>query len=119
MTATLRPRPADGPWHTREQAEIRYAGFCRAAKDGTSGPPGEQLLHPPGHLELCTMTDTLETLGVDLGRFDVEVLGRLAAALDPLAVAVVNSLFQRAAGDDYDQAVYVAAPRPRHLAPVP
>ena len=106
--------PADGPFGTREQAEIRFTRFCHAALTGRSGPPGEELVHPPGCLEYDTLADTLDTAGVELGEFDLEVLGQVAG-LGPLAAAVVNSLFQRAARDDYDPAVYIAIRPRRHL----
>ena len=104
MTATLRPRPTSGPWHTREQAEIRYAGYIGTASRGTFGPAS--------HYNLCMLIDTCELAG-ELGAHDVEVLRQLAE-LDTLTCAVVCSLIQRAAGDRYDQAVYIAVPRPRH-----
>jgi hypothetical protein len=121
MTRTARPpAPGDGPWHTRAHAAIRYAAFCRAAHARMSGPPGEQLQLHPGQLEYETLADTLQTAGVELGSYDAEVLGHLAATLDPLECAVVNSLIQRAAGDDYDPAVHVATGRrPRHLGIAP
>src|SRR5690242_2911479 len=102
-TITRIPPPSgDGPYGTAEQAQIRYAAFCRTAHRGLAGPPGEQLLFRLGQLEYETLADTLETVGVDLGEYDRDVLTRLAAAISPLDVAVVNSLFQRAAGDVYD-----------------
>lgn len=103
------PPTGDGPFGTAEQAQIRYAAFCRAAHARVAGPPGEELVFRPGQLEYETLIDTLETVGVDLGEHDRDVLGRLAAAIGPLAVAVLNSLFQRAAGDGDDPAVYVVA----------
>lgn len=104
MTAVLRPRPTDGPWHTREQASIRYAGYVDTASGGTFGPAS--------HFRLCMLIDTCELAG-ELGAYDVEVLRQLAE-LDTLTCAVLCSLMQRAAGDHYDQAVYIAVPRPRH-----
>ena len=113
----LEPLSTDGPFGTREQAEIRFTRFCHAALSGMSGPPGEQLVHPPGHLELCTLADTLDTAGVEVGEFDLEVLGQVAG-LGPLVAAVVNSLFQRCARDEYDPARYIAIRPRRHLWPV-
>ena len=89
---------SDPPLASRAEARIRFASYCRAARDGTFGPARQ--------LGLCTLTDTLYVLGAELGGFDVEVLEQLAA-LDPLTVATIASLFYRAAHDDYDQARYI------------
>ena len=32
MAARMQPPPGDGPWNTRAEAEIRYAGFRRARR---------------------------------------------------------------------------------------
>jgi hypothetical protein len=95
----------DGPFSTREQAQLRYGGYCNAA----SGPFG-----PGWRLNRDTLTDTLVTTGVELGGYDLQVLARVGALLGPLDCAVLNSLLQRAAGDTYDDTVHVvAAVRPR------
>jgi hypothetical protein len=99
-----------GPFGTRAEAQLRYAAFCHAAETGVSGPPGEQLVHAPRSLEYNTMIDTLETTGVELGGYDLEVLARLARLLSPLDCAVLNSLFQRAARDTYHETVHIVNP---------
>lgn len=105
MTAALRPRPTDGPWHTREQAEIRYSGYVATARGGRFGTAS--------HYNLCMLTDAAE-LGGQLGAYDVEILRQLAE-LDTITCAVVCSLIQRAAHDEYDQAAHVVTGhRPRH-----
>ena len=88
----------DGPFASRAEAQIRYAGYVRAA----SGQFG-----PAPRLNLATLSDTLDTVGVEIGAYDAEVLGRVAGLLGPLDCAVLNSLLQRAARDDYDQAVHI------------
>lgn len=100
MTSTLQPS-GDGPFGTIEQARIRYAGYARAA----AGQFGSAQ-----RFNLGMLTDVLVTTGVVLGDYDREVIGRLAEALDVVDCAVVNSLFQRAAGDTYDETVYVVNP---------
>lgn len=107
--------PEDGPFATCGEAQLRYAAFCRAALTGASGPPGEQLVHAPRQLEFDTMTDTLETVGVELGEYDLRVLARVAELLGPLDCAVVDSLFKRAARDTYDETVYIVRPGLRLL----
>ncbi len=120
MTAALRPRPTDGPWHTREQAEIRFAAEIKASRTGTAGPPGEQIILTPGQLEREMLFDLFDVVGVTLGDYDREVIARLARLLGPLDTFVVDSLFKRAARDDYDQAEYVVPwQRPRHLGVAP
>jgi hypothetical protein len=103
------PPAGDGPWHTREQAAARYAGFAAAAERGTSGAPGEQIVYEPGQLERETITDTLDTLiapadvlSGPLGEYDLAVVGKIAEALDPVDVAVLCSMICRAAHDTPD-----------------
>ena len=93
----------DPPLASRAEARIRFASYVRAARGGTFGPAS--------HLGLCTLTDTLDVLGVPLGGWDLAVLRQLAG-LDPLTVATIASLFYRAARDQYDQARYVVRPAP-------
>jgi hypothetical protein len=104
------PAPSgDGPFGTREQAEIRFAAFCRAALAGVSGAPGAELVFQVGELEYDTLAD-IDVLGIELGDYDRQVLGRIARMLDPIDCAVLNSLFLRAAHDQPDATVYVATP---------
>jgi hypothetical protein len=100
MTSILQPS-GDGPFGTAEQAHIRYAGYARAA----SGQFG-----PAPRYSRDMLTDTLDTIGVRLGDYDRDVVGRLGELLGVVDCAVVNSLFQRAAGDTYDETVYVVNP---------
>lgn len=93
----------DPPLTSRAQARIRFASYCTAAARGTFGPAS--------YLGYCTLTDTLDVLGADLGDYDRAVLRQLGG-LDPLTVAVLTSLFHRAAHDGYDPTRYVVRPAP-------
>jgi hypothetical protein len=101
---------SDGPFSTREQAEAEFAAFRDSAEHGRAGAPGEQLVFLPGQLEYDTITDTLETNGVELGAYDRQVIARLACLLGPLDCAVIDSLFKRAARDACDDTAYVVVP---------
>ena len=93
----------DPPLASRTQAQVRFAPYCRTARDGTFGPAS--------FVGYCTLTDTLTVLGVDLGNYDRAVLQQLGS-LDPLTVAVLASLFDRATGNGYDQTRYITRPVP-------
>ena len=92
----------DPPLASRAQAQVRFASYCRAARTGTFGPAG--------FLGYCSLVDTLDRY-VELGDFDRAVLQQLGS-LEPLTVAVLTSLFQRAAGDGYDRTRYFIPPLP-------
>lgn len=77
----------NGPFGSRAEARIRYAARVGAARSGMFGGVVD--------LNLIALTDTLEAAGVDLGSFDRTVLGQLAVVLDPVACAVLISLFER------------------------
>ena len=86
--------PADTPFRSREQAEHAFAGFRQAAERGG----GQHLAE--------ALTDTIETLiapaeplGEPLGEYDRAVIGKVAAALDPVDVEVLCSMIRRAAHD--------------------
>ncbi len=101
MTMTTLYPSGDGPFGTIGQAQIRYAGYTAAAR-GEFGPAARY--------NLGMLADTLDTAAVELGEFDLEVLARLAGVLGVVECAVLNSLIQRAAGDTYDDTVYVVSP---------
>lgn len=108
MTVTSLP-PDDGPFDSRAQASARFAPFRRTARSGTFGPG----------FAAQSLADTIDVFpGADLGRYDLEVIGRLAALLDVIDLAVVMSWIRRAAGDAPDETVYYARPRPPRLRPV-
>jgi len=87
--------------------QARYARYAETARRGTFGPAAD--------LGLCTLTDTLEVLGLPVDELERRALARLAAG-DPLIVAVVDDLLNRAARNDYDPARYaVPGPAARHL----
>ena len=91
--------------------QARYACYCYTARRGTFGPAAD--------LGLCTLTDTLEVLGLPVDELERRALARLAAG-DPLIVAVVDDLLNRAARNDYDPARYAVPGLPaRHLRAIP
>ena len=78
----------DGPFGSRTEARFRYASRIRAG----SGPLGSAR-----DLSRAALVDTLELAGVDLGRFDLEVIDQVTIVLDPVALAVLASLIERVA----------------------
>lgn len=74
---------------SRAEVRLRYAGLVRGARSGMAGGPVQHAFE--------ALVDTIEAAGVDLGTFDRTVLGQLAVLLDPVAVAVLVSLFERTA----------------------
>lgn len=90
--------------------QARYARYCNTARSGAFGPAA--------HLGLCTLTDTLDVLGLDVDELEQRALEQLAAG-DPLIVAVVDELLNRAARNPYDPVRYVATPSARHLRAIP
>ncbi len=98
--------PADSPFATREEAEHVFAGFRQAVERGTSGPPGEQLVFTRRQHLAGALADTIDVLiapddplSEPLGEYDLVVVGKVAAALDPVDVEVLNSMIRRAAHD--------------------
>jgi hypothetical protein len=89
--AAAATRPAeDGPFHDREQAEAMF---------------GRHRWPTASRLE--ALADTCDGLsGEQLGDYDRQVLGRLAALLDPVDVEVLCSLIRRAAHDHPDPSRY-------------
>jgi hypothetical protein len=108
----MRPAPAAepgeladlGPFRTRQEAEAHLTGWRSLM------PLASRHRHR-GNLE--TLTDAMDMLGVPLGDYDREILGQLAAQLDPLAVAVLVSLIRRAAHDVADRMCVVTFPHER------
>jgi hypothetical protein len=91
--------------------QARYARYSAIARSGTFGPAG--------HVNLCTLTDTLDVLGLPVDDLEQRALTQLAE-LDPIIVAVVDNLLNRAAANEYDPASYaVPGPAPRRLRAVP
>lgn len=74
---------------SRAEARLRHGAFVRGASSGMFGGPVQH--------NFDALVDTLDAAGVDLGRFDREVIGQLAVLLDPVACAVLVSLFERTA----------------------
>ncbi len=107
---SVTPLPSDdGPFDTRAQAAARFARFRRTARSGTFGP---------GFLA-DSLADTIDVFpGAGLGRYDLELIGRLAAMLDVIDLAVIMSWIRRAAGDEPDETTYYARPWPPRLRPV-
>ena len=98
--------PTDMPFRSREEAEHVFAGFRKAAERGTSGPPGEKLVFTRSQHLAEALADTLDVLispddvlSGPLGEYDLAVVGKVAAALDPVDVGVLNSMIRRAAHD--------------------
>jgi hypothetical protein len=94
-------QPSDnGPFHTRAQAEAEFAGFAAAALAGVGGTtPGEQITGTTQEWLANLLADALEARGEQLGAYDLEVIGRLAAMLDPVEACVVGSFMDRVAHD--------------------
>jgi hypothetical protein len=67
------------------------------ARSGTFGPAA--------HVNLCTLTDTLDVLGLDLYELEQRALAQLAE-LGPIVVAVLDDLLNRAASNAYDPVRY-------------
>ena len=108
MSVTSLP-PGDGPFDSRAQASARFAPFRRAVRRGTFGPG----------FAAQSLADTIDVFpGAELGRYDLELIGRLAGLLDVIDLAVVMSWIRRAAGDEPDPATYYVRPRPPRLRPV-
>ena len=87
----------DPPLASRAQAQARFGAYIAGARRGTFGPAS--------WLGYCSLTDSLDVLDVDLGHYDRVVLQQLGQ-LEPLTVAVLVSLFHRAAHDGYDPTRY-------------
>ena len=108
MSVTSLP-PDDGPFDSRAQASARFARFRRTARRGVFGPG----------FAAQSLADTIDVFpGAELGRYDLELIGRLAALLDAVDLAVIMSWIRRAAGDEADETVYYARPKPPRLRPV-
>jgi len=106
-----RDRRARPLYQLAADRQARYARYCDTARRGTFGPAA--------HFGLCTLTDALEVIGLPVDELERRALGRLAAG-DPLVVAVVTDLLNRAASCDYDPARYaVPAPPERRLRAIP
>ena len=80
----------DGPFGSRTEARFRYASRIRAGRSGVLGSTRD--------LNRAALVDVLELAGVDLGQFDLEVIGQAIIMLDDVALAVLVSLLERAAG---------------------
>lgn len=89
------PPPGDGPFATREQAEAAFAHFAQAAERTRSEPPGEQVVFSgrTGYA-VAYLTDTIG-YWAPLGAYDLDLIARLAAALDTVDVAVLASWIYR------------------------
>lgn len=86
--------PDYSPIRTRAEAEAAFAGFRDGPRGGITSTASEH--------KLDALVDTLETLiapADPLGEYDLAVIGKVAAALDPVDVEVLNSLIRRAAHD--------------------
>ena len=90
--------------------QARYARYRGAARSGMFGPPA--------HVNRCTLDDTLDVLGLDVDELERRALAQLAEG-DPLIVAVVDELLNRAARNPYDPARYAAVPPVRQLRVIP
>lgn len=84
------------PFGSRAEARIRYAARARAGRSGVLGSFTD--------LNRAALVDTFELAGVDLGRFDLDVIDQVTIVLDDVALAVLVSLIERVAD---------AAPIPR------
>jgi len=79
----------NGPFGSMAEARLRHGAFIRGTRSGMFGGPVQH--------SFDALADTLEASGVDLGTFDRQVLHQLAIELDPVAVATLVSLIERAA----------------------
>lgn len=76
------------PLDSRTEARLRHASFIRSARSGVFGGAVQH--------NFDALIDTFEASGADLGKFDIEVISQLAIQLDPVAVAALVSLVERA-----------------------
>jgi hypothetical protein len=88
------PPPENGPFQTREQAAAVFAAFAQAAETGTAGPPGEQLTFTGPQFLAESLTDAIE-MWATAGDYDRQLIGRLAARLDAVDIAVIMSWLYR------------------------
>ena len=67
---------------------------------GDTGRPGEEITYSLGQFLTDAITDTIESLGGQVGAYDRALITHLAGYLDPVEAATVCSWIRRAAGDE-------------------
>jgi hypothetical protein len=92
------PPPENGPFATRQQAELVFGVFRQAAETGRAGPPGEQLVYTTRGFLADALTDAIE-IRAELGDYDRQLIARLAGLLDAVDVGVLCSWLDRVTRD--------------------
>jgi hypothetical protein len=88
------PPPEAGPFQTREQASAVFGAFAQAAERGRSGPPGEELVFTKHQFLAESLADALEQWA-EVGEYDKQLIGVLAAHLDAVQIATIMSWLYR------------------------
>ena len=77
------PPPGNGPFRSRREAELVFAAVRRGAESGTLGTAE--------HFKSGYLADSIDVFGAELGDYDLALIGRLAATLDAVDIAVIAS----------------------------